>query len=147
MFQWLLRLFRRKQAEPQSAATPTAAPHPSTIAVVPYGNDSEVRIQTEIVSRTQHKQLDEARRATDENPELTLSQAHAALHLRDVEPRAEIVIEPEDGMALPVLPADLAPETMAIPRLEPDEQEPTRRLPSLSERGEAGPPGRKRRPA
>jgi hypothetical protein len=106
-----------------------------------------VRIQTEIVSRTQHKQLDEARRATDENPELTLSQAHAALHLRDVEPRAEIVIEPEDGMALPVLPADLAPETMAIPRLEPDEQEPTRRLPSLSERGEAGPPGRKRRPA
>lgn len=143
MFQWLLRLFGFRKAEPKPA---TPAPHPSTIAVVPYDAESEVRIQTEIVSRTQEKQLDEARRMVQQNHELTLSQAHAALHTRDEGPRAEIVVEPEDGMALPVLPADLAPETTAIPRLDPEEQEPTRRLPSLAERGEAD-PSRKRRPS
>lgn len=131
MFEWLRRLFRRKKAAP-----PAPGLTPAELGVVPQGYDNEAGVRTSIVNRAQQKQLQEARALVQENPELTFSQAHAALSLKDEGPRAEIVIQPEDGMALPILPADLAPETMAIPRVA-DDFEVTRRLPPLSERESA----------
>lgn len=132
MFQWLLRLFRRKKAAP-----PAPAPSPSAHAVIPFDEPSEARIETRLVSRAQAKQLEEAKELAKQSNDLTLSQAHAVLTVKDEGPRAEIIVQPVDGMALPVLPADLAPETTAVPSvrsLEGDDAEATRRLPPLSER-------------
>jgi hypothetical protein len=132
MFQWLIRLFQRKKAAPKEPGI-----HPSELAVIPqgYDNPSEARIETRLVSRAQAKQIEEAREMVKQsNHDLTLSQAHAVLSAKDEGPRAEMVVEPADGMSLPILPADLAPETVAVPRLPQDDAEATRRLPPLSER-------------
>jgi hypothetical protein len=127
-FQWLLRLFQRKKEVP-----PEPMLQASEMAVIPYDEPSEHRIETYMLNRAQSKQGEEAREMVKQSHDLTLSQAHAVLSLKEEGPRANMVVQPADGMALPILPADLAPETVAIPRLEPD-PEATRRLPPLSER-------------
>ena len=129
-FQWLLRLFQRKKEAPQ-----TPMPHASELAVIPYDEPSEHRIETRMLTRAQAKQVEEAREMVKQSHDLTLSQAHAVLSFRDDDgSRANVVVQPDDGMAMPILPADLAPETVAVPRVQSDDSEATRRLPSLSER-------------
>ena len=131
MFQWLLRLFRRKKDSSQEPML-----HPSELAVIPQGYDdpSEARVETRLVSRAQAKQIEEAKEMVKHSHDLTLSQAHAVLSVKEDGPRAEVVVQPEDGMALPILPADLAPQTVAVPRVPQEDPEATRRLPPLSER-------------
>jgi hypothetical protein len=129
MFQWLLRLFRRKKEVSQE---PTV--HAADLAVIPYDDPSEARIDTRLVGRAQAKQIEEAKAMVLQSHDLTLSQAHAVLSVKDEGPRAEVVVQPEDGMAVPILPADLAPQTVAVPRVAPEDAEATRRLPPLSER-------------
>jgi hypothetical protein len=141
MFGWLRRLFRRDKAA--NNAPELSAPKPADIGVVPYGGEASIR--TAVVNRRQEQQLQEARALSRQSPELSVSQAHAALNEEhDEGPRAEIIIQPADGMALPVLPADLAPETTAVPSLSED-YEPTRRLPPLSERTDQPSRGPKKR--
>jgi hypothetical protein len=127
-FQWLLRLFQRKKEVPQEQM------HASELAVIPYDEPSEHRIETRMLTRAQAKQVEEAQEMVKQSHDLTLSQAHAVLSLKDEGPRANVVVQPDDGMAMPILPADLAPETVAISRVQLEDPEATRRLPPLSER-------------
>ena len=138
-FQWLLRLFQRKKEVPQEPIPPA-----SELAVIPYDEPSEHRIETRMLNRAQAKQVEEAREMVKQSHDLTLSQAHAVLSFKDDDSsRANVVVQPDDGMALPILPADLAPQTVAVPRLpQQEDPEATRRLPPLSER--AGKSNRRR---
>lgn len=102
MFAWLRRLFRRKDAALE-VAEPT--PKPSEIAVVPFSEDS---IRTEIVNRHHERMYatsdsQQAKAMSQLNPDLSLSQAQAVLASAESGPRAEIVVMPDDGMAVPVL--------------------------------------------
>jgi hypothetical protein len=143
MWNWLRRVFGRKEPAPDIRA--------ADIAVVPvgYGEDAEKSVPTLLVPRQSSTPTPTPRARREAAPaeatmrvrplarnraEPSTPQAAAALTPPAEEgPRAEIVIQPEDGTGLPVLPADLAPETTAIPRLV-DDAEVTRRLPPLSER-------------
>jgi hypothetical protein len=124
MWEWLRnflsRLFQRWRPTPQE---------PYTLGAIPDGEEAERDIRTALVN---NQRLEKAQHISRQSPDLSLSQAHAALSFYEEGPRAEFVIQPKDGLAIPVLPADLAPETIALSPLRDEDIDATRRLPSLS---------------
>lgn len=74
------------------------------------------------------EQIEQAKELTAQSENLMLTQPNTA---KEEAQRTEIVVQPQGGMSLPVLPSDLAPQTTTTPRVEPEATDATRGLRSL----------------